>query len=348
MDLPAVENYTAATPDGVEIRLARYRGGSKGPVLVVHGAGVWSGMFLLPTVDEHFTHYLVKNGYDAWLLDWRASTRLPLRQFTLDQAAENDFPAAMRLIRERTRAGSVQAVVHCAGASAFFMALAAGLLPEVRCVACSQIALHYDVPPATEIKCMLNLGDVFQNVGIDYLSATEDPRHPLFQRLFGDLVDLIHHECNSTVCHRITFMYGHLYRHERLNTATHDRLAEQFGKCNMTAFRHLAQIVRRGTAAKFDYGAEENLKRYGSAEPPSYVRPEHLRIPITLVSGELNQCYLPVSTQRTYEWLRGVNDPALYHRYVVPGYGHIDNFIGAAANRDCYPLFLAQLEACPA
>jgi choline dehydrogenase-like flavoprotein len=348
MDLPAVENYTATTPDGVELRLARYRGGNKGPVLVAHGAGVWSGMFLLPTVDQPFAHYLVKNGYDAWLLDWRASIQLPLRQFTLDEAAGNDFPTAVRFIRERTRADSVQAVVHCAGASAFFMALAAGLLPDVRCVSCSQIALHYRVPPATEIKCMLNLGDVFHSLGVDYLSATEDPQHPLFQTLFGEMVDLIHHECNSTVCHRITFMYGHLYRHERLNTATHDRLAEQFGKCNMTAFRHLAQIVRRGSAARFDYGADENLRRYGSAEPPSYVRPEHLRIPITLVSGELNQCYLPVSTELTFNWLRSVNEPKLYRRHVVPGYGHIDNFMGANANHDCYPLFLEQLEACPA
>jgi choline dehydrogenase-like flavoprotein len=167
MSLPAVENYPITTPDGVGLRLTRYRGDDKGPVIVVHGAGVWSGMFLLPTVDEHFIQYLVINGYDAWLLDWRASIQLPLSQFTLDQAAENDFPAAIAFIRDRTRADSVQAVVHCAGASAFFMALAEGYLPDVRCVSCSQIALHYAAPPATEIKCMLNLGDVFANLGVD-------------------------------------------------------------------------------------------------------------------------------------------------------------------------------------
>src|SRR5512146_2558292 len=176
MNLPAVENYTTATPDGVELRLARYRGGSKGPVIVVHGAGVWSGMFLLPTVDEHFIQYLVNNGYDAWLLDWRASIRLPLRQFTLDQAAQNDFPAAIAFIRERTRADSVQAVVHCAGASAFFMALAAGYLPDVRCVSCSQIALHYEAPPATEINGMPNLRGAWAGRGAAYLLDTTDPR----------------------------------------------------------------------------------------------------------------------------------------------------------------------------
>ena len=348
MNFPAAENYTFTTPDGVENRLTRYRGGVKGPVMVAHGAAVWSGMFLLPTIAENFTAYLVKNGYDVWLLDWRASIKLPLRQFTLDEAAENDFPAAIKFIKEKTRADSIQAVVHCAGASTFFMTLAAGLARDVRCVSCSQIALHYKVPLATETKCLLHLDAVLKGAGLDELSTVDDPEHPVYQRLFTDFVNLIHHECTSPVCHRITFLFGHLYRHDKLNAATHDRLNEQFGKCNITAFRHLAQIIRHGSALKYDYGHAENRQRYGADIPPSYLNPEHLRIPITLVSGELNRTYLPESTEETFDWLRSANDPKLYTRHVVPAYGHIDNFMGYRANADAYPLFLEQLEACPA
>lgn len=348
MNLPAAETYTFNALDGVENRLTRYRGGVKGPVMVAHGAAVWSGMFLLPTIEENFTAYLVKNGYDVWLLDWRASIKLPLRQFTLDDAAENDFPAAIKFIKEKTLADSIQAVVHCAGASTFFMTLAAGLARDVRCVSCSQIALHYKVPLATETKCLLHLDAVLKAAGLDELSSVDDPEHPVYQRLFTDFVNLIHHECTSSVCHRITFLFGHLYRHDKLNTATHDRLEEQFGKCNITAFRHLAQIIRHGSALKYDYGHAENRKRYGADTPPSYLNPEHLRIPITFVSGELNRTYLPESTEETFNWLRSTNDPKLYTRHVVPAYGHIDNFMGYRANVDAYPLFLEQLEACPA
>jgi choline dehydrogenase-like flavoprotein len=203
MSLQPSESYSFNAPDGAENRLARFRGGSRGPVMVVHGAGVYSGMFLLSTVPESFTAYLMKNGYDVWLLDWRASIALPLRQFTFDEAAVNDFPAAIKFIIEKTRVDSIQAVVHCAGASAFFMTLAAGLAPQVRCVACSQIALHYRVPPPTEIKCALNLDQALTAMGLDYLSATEDPTHPIFQALFTEFVSLGHFECNSVVCHRI-------------------------------------------------------------------------------------------------------------------------------------------------
>jgi poly(3-hydroxyalkanoate) synthetase len=110
------EIHTVTTEDGIELRLTRRNGGAKGPVLVVHGAGVHSGMFTLPTVEESFAPYLADHGYDTWLLDWRASTLLPLRQFTLDDSARYDFPAAVDAIRGVTKAKTVQAVVHCAGA----------------------------------------------------------------------------------------------------------------------------------------------------------------------------------------------------------------------------------------
>jgi choline dehydrogenase-like flavoprotein len=347
--MPNPELYNFKAADGVDNRLTRYRGGAKGPVMLAHGAGVWSEMFMLPTIAENFVAYLVRNGYDVWNLDWRASTQLPLRQFTLDEAAENDFPAAVRFIRDTTRADSVQAVVHCAGSSTLFPALASGLLPDIRCVSCSQIALHYKAPESTDIKCAFHLGEALTAVGVEYLSADEDPTNPVFQGMFTKLVDALYSKlCANPVCHRITFMYGLLYQHAQLNADTHNRLAEQFGKCNMTAFRHLAQMVRRGTSARFDYGRTENLRRYGSDEPPTYVHAEHLGIPITFVSGAENQTFLPASTEMTYNWLCSINDPKLYTRHLVPSYGHIDGFMGANASRDVYPLFLEQLEKCPA
>lgn len=303
----APEPHQLRTRDDVPLRLTRLRGGSKGPVLVVHGVGVWSGMFSLPTVRENFAQYLVRHGYDVWLFDWRGSIQLPVRQFMLDQAAENDFPAAVRYIREATRAESIQAVVHCAGSAAFFAALASGLLPAVRCVAASQVAMHFVTPWTTRIKAFLHLSEALAKV----------------------------------------FLYGHLYEHAQLNQDTHDRLTDQFGKRNITAFVHLAQLARRVGAQRFDYGPAENRRRYGTPRPTTYLDAKHLRIPITFVSGERNRTFVPRSTELTFEWLCKENGPKRYRRHVVPGYGHIDSFMGANANRDVYPLFLEQLDSCP-
>ena len=344
----AIESYAIEATDGTPLRLTRHRGGDKGPVMLVHGAGVYSGMFALPTVEESFAAYLARKGYDVWRLDWRASIQLPLRQHTLDDAAAHDFPAAVKAIRERSGAKTVQAVVHCAGSVAFFMSMASGRLPDVRSVAASQVALHYKVPLATRLKSALHVPDLVAAAGLDYLSPTEDQKHPILQSIFGEMVDLVHHECDSTVCHRITFLYGHLYRHDRLNCETHDRLCDQFGKCNVTSFQHLGQLMRRGTAARFDHGARENARRYGQDEPPSYLDARNLRVPITFVSGENNETFLAESTELTFDWLRAENPGVDYRRHVVPGYGHIDTFMGTRAREDCYPLFLEHLDAHPA
>ena len=51
---------------------------------------------------------------------------------------------------------------------------------------------------------------------------------------------------------------------------------------------------------------------------------------------------------RLYDWLVEHNGPALYQRRVVPGYGHIDPWLGTHGSRDVYPMIVEALEATPA
>jgi hypothetical protein len=349
MKLPRCEFYKLKTKDNAEIWLTRFNGGPKGPVMVVHGVSVWSGMFSLSTISKNFVTYLVEHGYDVWLLDWRASIQLPLSQFTLDDVAQNDYPCAVKqILAVRQDCKTVQAVVHCVGSIAFFMSLASGLLPQIRCVACSQVALHPTVGWLMRAKAEIQLASLISALNMDHVSPVPDPTYPIFSALLGALVNAVHHECSSTVCHRMTFMYGHIYPHATLNVETHNRLSEQLGWCNIKTLTHLQQMVDRGgVAAMFDYGPEENRRRYGAPISPTYViDASHLQLPITLVSGADNQCFLPETTKRTYDWLCDKNDPNLYTRHVVPGFGHWDNFVGAEAYEHCYPCYLEQLEKC--
>ena len=45
---------------------------TKGPVMLVHGAGVRANLFRAP-VETSFVDYLIEHGYDVWLENWRAS-----------------------------------------------------------------------------------------------------------------------------------------------------------------------------------------------------------------------------------------------------------------------------------
>src|ERR1700674_2675482 len=109
--------FTAS--DGFACNLIHLQGPvppSKGPVLLVHGAGVRANLFRAP-VETTLVDYLVERGYDVWLENWRASIDLPRNEWTLDQVALNDHPAAVQEVVRQTGADSIQAVIHCQGST---------------------------------------------------------------------------------------------------------------------------------------------------------------------------------------------------------------------------------------
>jgi cholesterol oxidase len=130
-------------------------------------------------------------------------------------------------------------------------------------------------------------------------------------------------------------MYALLYEHDQLNPATHEALHEMFGVANVRSFEHLAAMVRAGKVVRFD-GEDSYVPHL-----------ERMAIPITFIHGAENACFLPKSTELTFEALRERNPGVPYQRHVIPNYGHIDCIFGKSASRDVYPLILRQLEATP-
>jgi len=90
--------------DGFELNLINVLGEPtppKGPVLLVHGAGVRANIFRAP-VETTLVQYLVDHGYDVWLENWRASIDLPPNYWNLDQVALYDHPEAVKTIVKGT------------------------------------------------------------------------------------------------------------------------------------------------------------------------------------------------------------------------------------------------------
>lgn len=336
--VPAPEIHPFVTTDGVQLLLTRYRGGAKGPVVLSHGLGVSSRIFAMDTIETNLLEFLTAHGYDVWLLDYRASIELPASagRFTGDDVARYDYPAAIATVRAVSGAATVQTVVHCFGASTFFMAMADGL-PGVRSVVCSQVATHLICPPMTRLKSSLYLPQLLDRIGVDSLSAYTDSNANWLSRLYDRALDAFpddrEEKCNSAVCHRITFMYSLLYEHDQLNTATHDALHEMFGTANIDVLEHLAVMVRAGGL------------RTASGQDSYLPHLDRLAVPIAFIHGAENGCFLPESTEQTMQALQQRNGAHLYRRHVIPDYGHIDCIFGRRAARDVFPLILEHLEA---
>lgn len=335
-DRPRPEHLDVRTSDRTTIRLTRYQGGARGPVVLAPGFGVTAASFVTDTVEVNLVDNLCGRGYDVWLLDYRASPALlgSGHSFTIDDIALRDYPAVVAKILEVTGRRDLQAIVHCVGSLSFFMSLLHGSLDgQVRSVVASQLAVHPITPTWNELKVALRLSTLFRLLGVKTMTTRFNPTRwsdwaiDQFLRLHPT-----EERCNNPVCRRILFVFGESYRHAQLNTETHDRIERWFGILNVRSMAHLSRMVRAGYAVDWD---GQDVYR------PHVHR---LRLPISFMHGALNREFVPKSTETTFEWLRAHNPPGFYTRELFPDYGHMDCFIGKRAARDIYPWIVGQLD----
>ena len=335
---PSPEPHDVKTRDGKRVLLTRYPGGTRGPVLLAPGFGVAASSFATTTVDRNLVECLVEQKYDVWLFDYRASPRLvrdtdPASvDFSIDDIAEYDWPDAVAYVRGVTGAASVQVVTHCVGSMSFLMAMTKGL-GDVRSAVCSQLTLHAPTNFLSHVKASLRAADIFEMIGVRVLNTDVKPT-PLNKALDAvlHLNPLLKGErCHSPVCRRIFGIFGPSYKHDQLNDATHRAIHTWFGRSSDLAFKHLATIVRRGVAVD-----ERGRNRYLPGV-------DKVRIPILFLAADENKEFFPAASALTMRRLASVNDPSLYTREVIPGYGHMDCFIGRRASVDVFPAVVKHL-----
>ena len=333
--LPQPEIHPVTTSDGTEIRLTRYAMGTKGPLVLAPGYGNAARAWALDTVPKSFVSYLGDHGYDVWLLDYRASPDLPSSrtQFTVDDIAMRDWPAAIEHVRTETGAESVQALAHCVGGLSLFMAIGGGL-QGVRSAMFSALAGHPIPTPANRVRAHARMATALKRLGMKGLDTTFNGRSPLdrvVERVMRALP--LTHPHDSVVGRRIYFIYGDVFDHSRIDDDTmRESVPSFFGISNLTFFEHMSRMIRVGKAVDAD-GADAYLSH-----------PERFKMPIALLTGEHNRMFQPRSLELTHRWLEDANGPEGYVRHIVPSYAHLDCWIGRDAPRDVFPIALAELD----
>lgn len=331
---PTIHSFR--TKDGVELRLTRFEGGSKGPVILSPGFGTSALAYTLDTVDTNYPEYLFERGYDVWVLDYRASPALPsaATQFSLDDIALYDYPAAVDTVRSVTGRDSVQIVAHCIGSLTMLMGLAAGL-EGVRSAVASQVTLHPRVVPVNKLRAGLYMADALSALGVDTLSTDVATDASWAEKLYDTALRLYPHgkeQCSKPFCRRVMFMYGEVYDHDQLNDATHEALHEAFGVANMGTFKQITRALRAGHIVSA-HGEDVYLPHV-----------ERLKLPIAFIHGAHNRLFLPEGSALTFEYLKEKNGAAYYTRHVFEDYAHMDCFIGRNAARDVFPIVTAELD----
>ncbi len=331
---PDIRYFT--TKDGVQLKMTRFEGGTKGPVIVSPGFGTSAHAYTIDTTETNFPEYLYERGYDVWVLDYRASPDLPsaATQFTLDDIARYDYPAAVDTVRAATGRDSVQIMAHCVGSLTMLMSLANGL-EGVRSAVASQLTLHPRVAPVNKARANLYMANVLKAVGVDTLTTESHEGASWGEKLFDTALALYpagKEYCGNTFCRRMMFMYGEVFDHDQLNDATHEAIHEAFGVANLTTFKQITQALRAGHVVS------------AAGEDIYLANADKLKLPIAFLHGAKNRLFLPEGSAETFEFLKQKNGAQYYTRHVFDDYAHMDCFIGKNAARDVYPVVTAELD----
>ena len=325
---------TSVGPDAW-LKLTRYQGGTRGPLLLAAGFAMEAHSFATPTISTTLAEFAVERGYDVWLFDYRASNALPTATsaFTIDEVAMADWPAAVAEVRRRTGAHSVQVLGHCVGSLSILMAVLGGL-DGVRSIVCSQFTVHPATSRLNRTKNALHVGDAMRWLHLRTVAPNAKPTftNKLMDRALVVLPVPKGERCGRPVCRWLNAIFGLTHAHGQLNDATHESFDEAFGYANVKGLRHLSRISRSGAAVDAA-GRDVYLPNV-----------DRLAMPILFVQGARNHIFRPAGTARTVAWLSEANDPSLYETLLLPEYAHLDAMVGKDAPTDVFPGIFAHLD----
>lgn len=309
----------------------------RGPVLLAHGCSVRANMFYGAPTEQTLAGALIDAGYDVWAENWRGSIDLPPSMWTLDEAAVYDHPAAVEAILRETGCDTLKAVVHCQGSTSFTMAAVAGLLPQVTDIVSNAVSLHVSLTPISKLRLRTMLPAASLVVrGVDPQWTARAPA--AINRALARASTFGRRGCGNDICRSANFFYGVgrevLWHHSNLDHDTHEWGSREWGFCPVSFFKQMGRCASAGhlVPAGGVLGLPESLI---DGEPQTDAR-------FTFIAGRDNTCFLAASQERTFAYFDALA-PGRHRLHVLPGYTHLDVFLGREAHRNVFPLIVEAL-----
>jgi cholesterol oxidase len=333
MEFPPLERINFVAGDGSALVMHHTSGGTRGPVIITPGTAMTALSYCIDTVPQNLVEFLVAQGFDLWLADWRTSPLLAAHQhpYTLDDVARYDWPAIVAEVRRRTQIQKLAVLAHCLSSPCFLLSLLRGYTDraQISCFVASQVALHLHMTPVGALKLKTRM---------DRLLPSREMMHQRPADKTAQLSDvavsfLSHvlpksYSCDNPVCSRHSATFGDLIFHARVNAATHALMGDLVPEC-LTAF--LQDVA--------NWARQQNIL---TAEDHKHL--DRLQLPITLISGAENQMFVAEATALSFELLCDANGKDSYRRTVYKDFGHLDCYIGEGASTAIWPDLANALE----
>ncbi|KAL2131309.1 hypothetical protein VTI74DRAFT_5269 [Chaetomium olivicolor] len=314
-------------------------------LFMIPGASVDHQIFALPTIPFNAVNYFTRAGYRVFITVHRIGQTMIAGNLWTTYDARLDLRACLEWIRAQHGPFPVYTIAHCMGSVAFSCGLLDGTIPSswILGITCSQVFMNPVWSPANMAKVMAGpvpLDKLYTKLAGSWFSCSTSRDDTLVQKALNQLLRLYpqarREMCNNAACHRTTLVFGRCWNHSNLNEATHRQIDRFFGGVNM---RLLNLLMKMG----YEGHAMSNAPLYDHLTTPKNIK--RLRgIPIMMFVGRDNAVLSPEATERTYETLCDMFEDGQYKRKVVPGYGHLDGWMGRNAWKDVYPFVREEVD----
>jgi cholesterol oxidase len=278
--------------------------------------------------------FLVGQGFDIWLFDWRTSPLLDAHKqpYTFDDVARYDWPAAIAEVRRRTGEKQVSVLAHCLSSPCLLLSLVRGYAnaADIRSVLASQVALHLKVTTVGTVKI---------NMYIDKLLPSLDMIHQQPQQASAQISDVAvsivsrvlptSFSCNNPACYRHAATFGEIVLHQSINDVTHQLMGALVPECVTAFLKDVAIWVRQGSML-----TSEDMRHL-----------DRLRLLIHFISGRENRMFVPEATEETFRLLCDANGESFYKRTVFDAFGHLDCYFGDRAPEVIWPAIERTLDS---
>lgn len=323
-------------------------------LFMIPGASVDHQIYALPTIPFNAVNYFTRAGYRVHISVHRIGQLIVAENMWTTYDARLDLKACLEYIRSQHGPAPIYTIAHCMGSVAFSTGLLDGTIPAswILGITCSQVFMNPIWQTLNMVKVLAGpvpLDKLYRLLAGTWFSCSTSKDDTLVQRAINQALrfypDSRRELCNNASCHRTSFVFGRCWNHRNLNEATHRQIDRFFGGVN-TQLLHL--LMRQG----FEGTVTRNGPLYQDLVTPANI--QRLKgIPFLLFCGGDNAVLSGESTERTYEILcdafggagggdgqEGID----YRRRVVPGYGHLDCWMGRNAWKDIYPFVREEVD----
>ncbi|XP_047362652.1 lipase 3-like isoform X2 [Vespa velutina] len=317
-----IDSLEKSTESNLKSIRPEYRQLSKPPVIINHGALSSSADWVLLGPQKALGYIVCEAGYDVWLVNARGNKYSRKHKiytpkdkkfwdFSWHEIGYYDIPAIIDYVLEKTGHSEVSYIGYSQGTTTFFVM--GSERPEYN----------------AKVKVMISLAPI---------AFISNQRSPLLKCVvhFYNLI-----EWGSSYCN-----INQWFPHNKLQARAFGTILRNAPSALTNAGAsakqvvHYSQTILSGSFRNFDYGVTQNLKIYGSTQPPKY-NLEKVKVPVAVFYGENDFLTHSLDIQKTINKLPNVIETKKIE-YIK--FNHIDFLWGRDAKTLVYNKVVAVLK----